>query len=314
MKLNLRYAHITKDLLDLECKTCHSWKELTKRLGFNANCYRTCKKIKKLVQEFKINTDHFDSNFSTRQRDYPRREKECPICKLKFITKIGASDEKTYCSRKCANNIPNHNRFSEESRKKISKTTTHSPVIKICEHCDQTYQVLFQKRKKRRFCSQSCASAYQWTPLKRKEQSRRCKERIRKEEFGWVARNKLSFPEKVYKDFLEKNGFKDRFFMNFSIAKLNFKNIKNNYFLDIYFPEFNLNIEIDGQQHKTIKERRESDKKRDKFLLKNGIIIYRIDWKEICSDKGKKYLKECQDNLINFLLAISSKIEPSTDN
>lgn len=49
----------------------------------------------------------------------------------------------------------------------------------------------------------------------------------------------------------------------------------SNYFLDFFFPEMRLNLEIDGRQHD---ERQESDTVRDRALAAAGITVVRYRW------------------------------------
>lgn len=70
-----------------------------------------------------------------------------------------------------------------------------------------------------------------------------------------------------------------------------------NYFLDFYIEDKKIDLEIDGNQHK---RRKEHDEERDELLSKNGYIVYRIQWKSINSDNGKKYLKEEIDKFMEF--------------
>ena len=87
---------------------------------------------------------------------------------------------------------------------------------------------------------------------------------------------------------LQKNGLvaeQDKFFNNYPIkAKGRY------YYLDFYFPDLKLDLEIDGQQHKR-PERKEHDIKRDTFLKENNYQIFRLEWKEITTISGKEFLK-----------------------
>jgi very-short-patch-repair endonuclease len=57
-------------------------------------------------------------------------------------------------------------------------------------------------------------------------------------------------------------------------------------------------LEIDGKQHNF---RKEHDIKRDSYLSNNNnIIIYRIKWKSINNDKGKKYIENEIKNFLDF--------------
>jgi very-short-patch-repair endonuclease len=118
---------------------------------------------------------------------------------------------------------------------------------------------------------------------------------IENREFGWTARKDLSFPEKIYKEFFEKNGFENQFEMNYLIYRK-----EGCYFLDFYFPEMKLDIEIDGQQHERL-DRKTSDIKRDSYLKEKGIKVVRIKWKSISKEEGKEYLKNQQNQLLKIL-------------
>ncbi len=70
-----------------------------------------------------------------------------------------------------------------------------------------------------------------------------------------------------------------------------------NYFLDFYFPEKKMVLEIDGKQHKY---RVEHDKVRDERLSNVGIKVFRIKWKSINNESGKIYIKNEIDKFLNF--------------
>ena len=74
---------------------------------------------------------------------------------------------------------------------------------------------------------------------------------------------------------------------------------KGGYYLDFFFPNKMIALEIDGSQHED-PERKALDIKKDKALIENGYKVYRIKWKEIQSDKGKAYIKEEIDKFLIF--------------
>ena len=74
------------------------------------------------------------------------------------------------------------------------------------------------------------------------------------------------------------------------------------YFLD--FKIGNIDLEIDGKQH-NYEEQKEKDKIRDKYLRKAGYIVYRIKWKSINSESGKKYIKEEIEKLLKFIRGVA---------
>lgn len=73
------------------------------------------------------------------------------------------------------------------------------------------------------------------------------------------------------------------------------------YFLDFYIVKNNVEIdlEIDGKQHK-YKDRLEHDKIRDEYIKSKNIVVYRIEWNEVNSEKGSLIMKEKIDNFLEF--------------
>lgn len=108
---------------------------------------------------------------------------------------------------------------------------------------------------------------------------------------GWQSRNILSFPEKFWINVLDNNNIK-------YVANKPFKG----YFLDFYIEigERKIDLEIDGGQHK-LPDRALSDKIRDKVVKESGIEVYRIEWNEVDSDKGKEKMKEKIDMFLKFI-------------
>lgn len=106
---------------------------------------------------------------------------------------------------------------------------------------------------------------------------------------GWMSRNIESYPEKFFKKVLENNNIEYEFNKTISKRSLGIDD-DSNYFLDFYIKNKNIDLEIDGKQHK-IEEREEHDIERDNYLINSGYKIYRIEWKNINTEKGKKYIK-----------------------
>ena len=95
---------------------------------------------------------------------------------------------------------------------------------------------------------------------------------------GWINRQKKnrSYAEQWLKEYIDNN-----------CSDLNYKEdypIKN-YLLDFAWPEKQICIEMDGEQHYIDKKRYRSDKKKDKLLFKLGWKVLRIRWKECLLDK-----------------------------
>lgn len=67
--------------------------------------------------------------------------------------------------------------------------------------------------------------------------------------------------------------------------------------MDFYIKNANIDLEIDGSQHKY---RKEHDEFRDLSLVNNGFDVYRIKWKNINNEAGKEYIKNEIDKFIKY--------------
>ena len=111
-----------------------------------------------------------------------------------------------------------------------------------------------------------------------------------------IKRNKKSFAEQFFVIVLNNN----------NIDYINEYPVKNDqgffYSLDFFIDikGYKIDLEIDGQQHQD-PQRKESDIRRDKFLQKNGYIVYRIDWNEINSQKGKLLMEQKIQDFLSFI-------------
>lgn len=285
---------LIKNELEEKVKISYSFKELQRNLGYSSS-YNVTKRLRKFIAKNNIDISHFDKNHSNRERGYPVGQKTCLYCGKTFETKIGKSKEPKYCSQSCANTPNLGNRRSEENNKRIAAKLTKPKIEKRCIKCGKDF-VVNRRNNKVKCCSQSCASKCHWDNQGyRQFHSNRTINLIKSGKFGWWARQKLSFPEQVYRRFLEENGFKNKFINNHPV-----KGDRRYYYLDFYFPEFNLDLEIDGQQHKR-PERKEHDVKRDSFLVDKKYKVFRLEWREITTQSGKQFLKEQQNKLLEFL-------------
>lgn len=113
----------------------------------------------------------------------------------------------------------------------------------------------------------------------------------------WKSRKIRSYPELITEDWLRKNDLFENCIVEHSVLKKDLGiNERGNYFLDFYFFDKKIDLEIDGSQHKE-PERKKLDKKRDKYLRKNGIIVIRI---EVVNFKNKHQSKIFFDKLNKF--------------
>ena len=81
------------------------------------------------------------------------------------------------------------------------------------------------------------------------------------------------------------------------------------YFIDFAITEKMVALEIDGKQH-LIEDRQKSDSLKDTFLKNNGWIVYRIPWKSINNDLGKKYISDEINKFLIFMGSLSIKVNP----
>ena len=87
---------------------------------------------------------------------------------------------------------------------------------------------------------------------------------------GWMGRNQISYPEQFWMKILDNN---IEYIHEYDVCQSDLGiNSDYKYFLDFYLPEINMDLEIDGKQHKY---RQEQDNKRDEYLSKK-YIVYRI--------------------------------------
>lgn len=232
----------------------------------------------------------------------------CKNCGKKFTvieeeTKFPIKGDKYFCCRSCANT----RYHSEETKQKI-KDTLHKGIKQhkyklanqygeyiygirkcICKYCNTE----FESDKFQKYCSDDCRQksiSEQMSLIRQNE--------IQNGTFkGWASRNITSYSEKFWKTVLDNNDIKYK--LNFPIKQ---DDKLYNYFLDFYININNrkIDLEIDGKQHK-YKDRQESDIKRDIYIKSKGIEVYRIEWNEINSDKGKLLMKEKINKFLEYL-------------
>jgi len=270
----------------------------TKIFGYTNG--RVIKKLIKFIEENDIDITHFDDK--NKNRKYKIVEKNCPICNDKFKTKLNHKNEKTTCSSSCSNKYFRSGKSIEEKMKISSslkkyydenpynRRTSNKIYTRICNVCGEEFQRWRNKGNiltKSKSCSTECLN---------KNRSINSKIAITKRinngtHKGWMSRNKLSYPERFFINVLKNNNIYSKCKVNYKISK-NELGIEchSNYFLDFFFEEKMLDLEIDGKQH-NIPERKESDELRDEYLSRNGITVYRIKWENINTKNGKKYIK-----------------------
>ena len=118
---------------------------------------------------------------------------------------------------------------------------------------------------------------------------------------GWQSRKIKSYPEIFFIEVLSNNNLLDKCINEFKISKNDLGlNDSTNYFLDFFFPEKMIDLEIDGKQHWEDPNRILSDKLRDEVLTKNGYKVYRIKWKSINNEENRKYMQNEINKFLEF--------------
>lgn len=252
----------------------------------------TYKKLNDFIIENNINVSHLD-----------KKIKYCLNCE-----KIILVNRNKFCSSSCAATYNNSKRkHSEDTKIKIGKSLSLLNKTKICVNIDDrnkyclnckttlTYKQILRKNN---FCSNSCSGKYRYSnSSERKKNSISMKERVKNGlHKGWSTRNIISYPEQFFINILNNNNIS--FKHNHPVNKRDLGLTDScNFFLDFYFEDKKIDLEIDGSQHRY---RKEHDDARDEILTKNGYNVYRIKWKNINTISGKEYIRNEIDKFLKF--------------
>jgi very-short-patch-repair endonuclease len=267
--------------------------------------------FKQFIQLNQIDISHFDRSWSQKaQKKYFSFQKSCLICNNIFTCKPSKKGEQQTCSKKCSNIFSSSKRMTEKTKEKIKKslsnynlnrktiginTIKNLKITRLCPVCEKEY---IPSAIKVKTCSISCGNKLKCTPEYRKKLSDLQKKRVKEGRHnGWSTRNVASYPEKYFQKKLSALGFNYKF--NYPIKKKDLGvNESCNYFLDFYFEDKKLDLEIDGKQH-FYPDRVESDKVRDDLLNKYGIKVFRIKWVNPISEGNTELLNKQIDNFLN---------------
>lgn len=182
-----------------------------------------------------------------------------------------------FCSSKCARGFSA--KKTAEIKQKISKKLTKAKRIVECAECGKS----FEQQRNRIFCSNSCATKNKWkNPEYRNSVQSNIDAKAAEGKWGgWKVRTaEPSYAEKYFIEVLKNAG------IPFIREKY-----ESGFFIDFALDEVKIALEIDGQQHFTDEKRKESDKKKDEALIKNGWKVIRIKWESPNSQKGRDHLK-----------------------
>ena len=193
----------------------------------------------------------------------------CANCNLQE-----ARDGKDSCSRSCAHALANRRRGprKEETKERISKSLRLDS--KLCPICQREFT---PDRSRRKTCSRSCSQKLICQdPDRRSSFSERMKKAPHR---GWHHRGRKtpSFAERFWMDVFSEHGIAYEREKRFNCSDLGMKGTR--VFLDFFFPRLNLDLEIDGVQHRDDPEVMLRDSERDLALTRKGIRVVRIPWR-----------------------------------
>jgi len=281
----------------LECK---SLSDVCKLFGYPTNGVGFSK-VRVILKDYDISEDIFN-----KKKMYEKEPKLCKYCGN--IISYNKKDN-DFCNSSCSASFNNNERIkngyilTDESKKKTSLSLLEyhgkkdkEYIDKNCLCCGKTFTLINTIKKNRsNYCSNECRKE-----IKSRNTKNMMKERIKNGlHKGWQSRNIISYPEKFFIEVLKNNNLENEYKFNFPINKKRDLEIDEpySYFLDFYFTEKKILLEIDGKQHEY---RKEHDELRDERLKSIGIKIHRIKWKSINNEKGKEYIKNEIDKFLDF--------------
>lgn len=276
--------------------------------------YKSDEHIESIKNASILGREKLKSKKNQRMENYYNNPSKCKECNV--VLNYSKKSNK-FCSSSCSASYNNKNRIvTKEHKIKTSlalkgrtsplkgktsplkgRVMNKEKINKNCIICDKLF---IPKTTESGLLSKSkCCGSECRTKLKSKRGKKVMKERIKNGTHkGWQSRNKLSYPEKFFIKVLKNNNLFDKCSVNYKIKKRDLGLKDNyNYFLDFYFKEKRIDLEIDGKQHEF---RKQHDDKRDALLVKNEIKVYRIKWKSINTKNGKEYIKKEIEKFLDF--------------
>jgi very-short-patch-repair endonuclease len=194
-----------------------------------------------------------------------------------------------FCSRSCSATYNNCNRDGsvyEKQKLTLSETIAAKPpkakkpkAAKQCTICKSTHT------KSGRTCSSKCFSALHSAIKKESIASGKFNPRLNRN-----GRRKQSYMEEGFEMWLKENKVSG-YYPEHHVKRYDDEGkFVKNYFIDFYFPELNLAIELDGTQHKfTI----EKDQDRDNYLsCALGMTVFRIPYAAFQKNEWIETVKE----------------------
>jgi hypothetical protein len=245
-------------------KDCNSKTDFAEKLGYSYYGGHSARKVNQIFEEYDLDSSDFDKG--KKNRKYERVEKECPVCGNKFETKKRHPKERKTCSHSCANSYFNRGNSEEAKKKKSSTLLEKLSINRVeleCEWCGDKFEVK-KSKSDQNCCSVSCAQKLLWDDKEHKErmiealgvkdigieERKRLRDIGRKGGFGKSGETYFGVK---YESLLEKKCFTFLYENN-----VNFEphpNIpKSSRVSDVYLPEKDKWIEIDGIDRERLKD------------------------------------------------------------
>lgn len=272
------------------CKYCNKeYPSNQSRNGHQIHC--------KLNPNHAIMQDKIKRILRNKKYNYISKLKEykllCIKCNKQYTLKLTqnryiSGNYTKHCSRSCANGRTHSKYTKEKTSKTLTKNYTRI-IYKNCIVCNKL--MIFKLDSVRLTCSKECLHIFK---------SNHGKEVV-KNGGGWKSRKIISYPQKFFMKVLNYNNI--QYIHNYKVLKKQIdQNLNGFYFLDFYLPFYNIDLEIDGQQHKN-PNAIIHDNIRDQILSKK-YKVYRIQWNGVNNQKGKMLMKQKIDNFLNYITLI----------
>jgi very-short-patch-repair endonuclease len=222
----------------------------------------------------------------------------CKVCNLAFGTKMQlVGHHNTHKKEMCYCNVCGKGPFNNKTQLKGHLSVHNRPkiykkrekiknTIHLCDFCGNIFETgqklgghkvncLLNPKREERLMSLSESGKKRVLTEEHKLKISISRKKYLDENPGKIPyllnhSSKESYPEKLFREFLEKNniiGWKQEY-------------PYKRYSLDFAFPDKKINIEIDGSTH-NIESVSNKDKIRDRTLKNDGWIVYRLSTKDV---------------------------------
>jgi endogenous inhibitor of DNA gyrase (YacG/DUF329 family) len=213
-------------------------------------------------------------------------KKICPNCgvTMEFTTETKMKD-RTYCSKKCANNITAKNPEAREKRREtINKNGGWSSFMKKRHILNPNIAKMASERMKKN------------NPMSNPDSVEKMRQKLIGREFLHRGGNgKTTKPQELLYNLLG-DGWIMEFAINTKDVREKFNKIPYSYKTDIANPDLKISIEIDGMSHK-LKKKMELDLKKTQVLNSLGWKVLRFWNKEVMTN-SQMCLQKIQEFMI----------------